>query len=143
MDPDTGYVVAANSYRNLKKEWQAHRKGNDLPHDNVEDWIHEKICAAEPVRCQESVIVGGKVAAEPSYPALMEMGFNFLSSHVKWLRKGAKLAPKEVIERRLATCRSCSYWNESNGRCTKCGCYGKWKVLYATEKCPVRKWVEV
>jgi hypothetical protein len=37
-------------------------------------------------------------------------------------------------------CRQCEFWRPSDGRCSKCNCYGQFKSKLATEHCPVKKW---
>lgn len=42
--------------------------------------------------------------------------------------------------RRLAICRDCEFFDATQGRCMKCGCFGAFKSWLATERCPIGKW---
>lgn len=53
----------------------------------------------------------------------------------------------ELVEKRLESCRSCSYYDNIKIRCKDCGCFlvesiggipGKARI--ATEKCPIHRW---
>ena len=48
------------------------------------------------------------------------------------------LAPKNIIEDRIKTCKACSYLKLN--RCEKCGCYIAVKAGMDVEKCPDGKW---
>ena len=49
-------------------------------------------------------------------------------------------ADKELLESRLAICRTCPFLNVKQMRCKKCGCYMKLKGTLLNAKCPMDKW---
>jgi hypothetical protein len=69
-----------------------------------------------------------------------------LRSAVRWLFGGAwgwlkaalriNRAPRAVVARRLAICRSCPKWNPHSQRCGICGCRAAVKVKLASAVCP-------
>lgn len=145
VDPDTNYQVGSNSYRNLKAQWAAHRKGNDLNHEPkwIEDAIHAQICERDPDYCtgpKPFKQTNGQPSGDPS---LLEMGLGFTRETLKWIRGGAKLATKEQIESRRAICDKCPHWlpnaRMGMGKCKKCGCSAL-KFVYDTSRCPIGKW---
>ena len=46
----------------------------------------------------------------------------------------------EEQDRRLAICHSCEFWDSGQSRCSKCGCFGRFKTWLVSQKCPVDKW---
>jgi hypothetical protein len=50
------------------------------------------------------------------------------------------LAPRDTQLARLETCKACEFFDPDQQRCTKCGCWMKFKVTMSYEKCPVDKW---
>lgn len=48
------------------------------------------------------------------------------------------LAPKNIVENRIATCKQCSQLKLN--RCQSCGCYIVAKAGMDSEKCPEGKW---
>ena len=56
---------------------------------------------------------------------------------------GEVLVAPEVRTRRMAICRSCTYYLSRSGRCTECGCYVTVKARLATEDCPAKLWPSV
>jgi len=56
----------------------------------------------------------------------------------------AAMAELEEVERRLALCRTCSFFRPQDERCAhaKCGCFTQVKVRLAAEQCPATppKW---
>lgn len=49
------------------------------------------------------------------------------------------IASDEVIDKRLATCKSCEYFTRLR-RCKQCGCFMDAKTKIEIAKCPIDKW---
>lgn len=68
------------------------------------------------------------------------------NSMKNWAKSGFKRVKMAELDRRLAICRGCEFWQENGnyslGRCDKCGCT-KYKLYLATESCPIGKWEAV
>lgn len=64
----------------------------------------------------------------------------------RWALSGFPVNEREESDRRIAICRACKFWKENGnlnlGECThpSCGCT-KYKTIFATEKCPIGKWL--
>ena len=43
-------------------------------------------------------------------------------------------------QRRMDMCQVCEFYDKSKHRCTKCGCYMKYKVTFKSSECPIDKW---
>lgn len=48
------------------------------------------------------------------------------------------LLDEESVEKRLATCRACPFYDD--GQCRVCTCLVELKAQLATERCPKGKW---
>lgn len=61
--------------------------------------------------------------------------------NVKSVVSGNPLASdQQEAERRKAICNSCQFFNSTQDRCTKCGCYMAVKVYLKASSCPMNKW---
>jgi hypothetical protein len=80
------------------------------------------------------------------YPSLPEQGKNlakFAFEVVKnAMQSEALFVSDEVKESRLEACRSCEWYDASQGRCKHCGCFLEHKARFALDSCPIDKWVE-
>lgn len=74
------------------------------------------------------------------YPPILEQARNAVVAAGKAVTSGFAHVSKEEQERRLEICYTCEFWDSSQGRCSKCGCFGAFKTWLATQKCPVDKW---
>lgn len=54
---------------------------------------------------------------------------------------GKDRPPSDVMQFRLATCKSCEHRVATN--CSKCGCFVMLKIRVASEECPAGKWGKV
>lgn len=45
-----------------------------------------------------------------------------------------------LAESRLVICRECEHFVHATTQCKKCGCFMKFKALWANSKCPIGKW---
>jgi uncharacterized paraquat-inducible protein A len=46
----------------------------------------------------------------------------------------------EEANKRKSICNSCEFFNKSQERCTKCGCFMAVKVYLKASHCPIGKW---
>jgi hypothetical protein len=80
------------------------------------------------------------------YPSLPEQGKNlakFAFEVVKSaMQSEALFVSDEVREQRLAICRVCSYYDETQVRCKHCGCMLEHKARFALDSCPIDSWRE-
>ena len=80
------------------------------------------------------------------YPSLPEQGKNlakFAFEVVKSaMQSEALFVSDEVREQRLAICRTCSYYDETQVRCKHCGCMLEHKARFALDSCPIDSWRE-
>ena len=78
------------------------------------------------------------------YPSLGEQVKNFGSSFHELVSRAVQgnrlLAPRDTQLARLETCKACEFFDASQERCTKCGCYLRAKVVFSYETCPIDKW---
>lgn len=70
------------------------------------------------------------------------MAANFMLSASNAIRHALKtkkiMAPNQIINSRVATCKACEFMSSS--RCNACGCYIVVKAALDSEKCPKGKW---
>jgi Family of unknown function (DUF6171) len=83
---------------------------------------------------------------KPIYPSLLQQAKNLahaVGNMVESVVHGEPVTvSQEEQDRRLAICHACEKFDHVQGRCTLCGCYGKWKTWVASQKCPIGKWGE-
>jgi len=81
-------------------------------------------------------------AEELKLPGMMEMARNLINDGSKIMSNAIQgnktLVSDEVRNTRWSVCQSCQFLQ--NDRCTKCGCFMKVKVAFATSVCPENKW---
>lgn len=97
-------------------------------------WVNSE----DPVKRSHARFLLGKPKQE--YPSLLEQAKNAVVAAGKAVISGFSHVSKEEQERRLEICYTCEFWDSSQGRCSKCGCFGTFKTWLATQKCPVDKW---
>jgi hypothetical protein len=71
-------------------------------------------------------------------PPLAEQAKNLAKSAWVFLSSGFELAPDDEQERRYDICKSCDYLTQ--GRCSKCGCFMKYKSKIKVVTCPDGRW---
>jgi rRNA maturation endonuclease Nob1 len=80
----------------------------------------------------------------PSYPSTPQMVKNVALSivnNVQSVLQGNNLkSSTDDASKRLSVCKSCSFFDESQERCKKCGCKLAIKTYLKAEKCPIGKW---
>jgi len=47
---------------------------------------------------------------------------------------------KEIMDARLAICKTCEFFKPSTNQCRKCGCFMKLKTRLSNAHCPIGKW---
>ncbi len=77
---------------------------------------------------------------ELEYPSLFQQATNAahaVGSVMASAVRGAPITvPQEEQDRRLAICHACEFWDPTQERCSKCGCFGQWKTWLASQRCP-------
>lgn len=75
-------------------------------------------------------------------PSVTQLGRNFAKAVVNHAADGFRKTPQEIQDVRMATCRSCDFYDQPSGRCRhgNCGCWINRKVSWQSEKCPIGKW---
>lgn len=63
-----------------------------------------------------------------------------VASEVKSVANGKDPIAEEEVERRLRVCGECEFFLTSQKRCSKCGCFMKFKAKLRSQSCPVGKW---
>lgn len=66
---------------------------------------------------------------------------NFLKSLYNYGHSGFVNVSEEKKEERLNICRSCNFFNDTVYQCKLCGCFLQIKTSWASEKCPINKWL--
>lgn len=73
-------------------------------------------------------------------PSLWQQAKNLGKAVVKHAANLFQIAPDSVIEMRKSICDSCDKLNAER-RCSECGCYVDVKTKWASEECPLKKWM--
>lgn len=79
-------------------------------------------------------------------PSLIVKAKNFTNSVINHVSNGMAAVSASVKEERMAICRACPFFNETNPKsptCNKCGCFLDIKTGWASEKCPEGKWLDI
>lgn len=80
------------------------------------------------------------IRGEPALPSAAEMAKNLASAAVSAARDWFRLAPVELVDARLAVCRSCEWFRPRDRRCAKCGCGTSAKASLRSSRCPLGRW---
>jgi hypothetical protein len=149
-DTYTNTYIWGSHYQHLKGKCEDHRRGNNLPFDDVEQMIHNQVCAREPSHvCEEwptSFVSTPNNPIEP--PRIGDMLLSFVTAISQWVSAGMPVTPEAKFKQRLEICRNCfidgqKMWDEQAaagiGRCNRCGCTGI-KLHLETSHCPAGKW---
>jgi hypothetical protein len=78
-----------------------------------------------------------------SLPPTTQLVKNFtkaVASEVKAVIRKAPPISQEERTRRLEICHSCEFFRAEDERCSKCGCFMKYKTAWRSQHCPVGKW---
>ena len=66
---------------------------------------------------------------------------NLTNSTINHAVNGFINVNEKVKQERLDICRSCDKFNSQNTTCNECGCFLNIKTSWASEKCPLDKWL--
>lgn len=103
---------------------------------------HREPAASCPVGKWKEVGWRNRNRPAPEMPPLAEQAANAASALVRvtkaTIRREPVRADLVVIQARQAICEACP--ELVKGKCAKCGCFYKIKILLATEQCPIGKW---
>jgi hypothetical protein len=77
-------------------------------------------------------------------PSIGQQMKNVGNSIVKTVQSVAAGNPLNISDiekdKRLSVCKTCEWYNVSQERCSKCGCFLKVKTYLKAERCPIGKW---
>lgn len=75
------------------------------------------------------------------YPSLQKQGKNLLKTVSDLLNKSKKpFVSDKISKERMEICTRCVYYDVSQIRCKKCGCFLKPKTKFAVNGCPIGAW---
>ncbi len=74
-------------------------------------------------------------------PDLVQKAISVMRASVKHVKSGNKLVSFDQYMLRLATCQTCEVRQDYT--CGKCGCSLTKKASWATQDCPLSKWVKL
>lgn len=132
-DPDDGTVLESVYYNNLLGKAKEYRRANNYPiGQNFNDQFEQIVCASNPEACIEF-----------DEPGPLARSKSLMKALANWTASGFKLRSQEEIDRVMAICRECNFYDGESGIlkvvCKVCKCSRK-KTAIATEHCPVGKW---
>jgi hypothetical protein len=86
---------------------------------------------------------GPYVRCDPDLPPPVAMAANLAKAAgaeaVAHMQGLPAPAPEEIASR-LAICETCDHFRASDERCSKCGCFLKFKTAWRSQHCPIGKW---
>jgi Family of unknown function (DUF6171) len=79
---------------------------------------------------------------KPPIPSKLTMARNAITAAGQAAKSGFKKVSAEEKARRLAICQGCEFLvkGPKGERCSKCGCFVKWKTALEAWHCPINKW---
>ena len=80
-----------------------------------------------------------KEVKPPAYPSLGRQARN-LAQTAGQIARNPRVASSELYEERMKVCRACTFFDEEQVRCRKCGCRLKGKAKFEGAHCPIKKW---
>lgn len=84
--------------------------------------------------------IDAECAAKKKSPSLFKKGVNFVWATLKHAATGFQRAPEDVYKQRLLTCEACDRLSTER-ECLECGCAVDIKASWASQECPLRKWL--
>lgn len=111
--------------KRLMESWL--REGNELQKSHA----RQRLAKPDLIECEAE--------ANP-YPSLVQQAKNASVAFGSAVASGFAHVDQAEQNRRLAICHACDVFDTKQGRCSKCGCFTKWKTWLATQKCPIGKW---
>lgn len=77
----------------------------------------------------------------PVLPSKLAMARSAVGAGAQIVRHGLKKVSDEEKGRRLSVCEACEFLvRGKSDRCSKCGCFVKWKTALESWHCPIGKW---
>lgn len=81
-----------------------------------------------------------KNMAKAQNPSLLQQMGNAVVAGIKYALNGFKNVEEEEIKRRMEICQQCPFYDKEQNKCSKCGCFMKFKSMMESEHCPIGKW---
>tara|TARA_R110000751_G_scaffold265734_1_gene364810 strand:- start:28 stop:393 length:366 start_codon:yes stop_codon:yes gene_type:complete len=79
---------------------------------------------------------------ENKEPNIVQKAKNLTKAAGKYAGSGFKNVSEEQQKERMEICKGCEFYkSDGNPTCGKCGCFLKAKVAWASESCPIGKWM--
>jgi len=93
---------------------------------------------------QNARIAKLQASNKPAMPSVGAMARSVAESMARNVQSVAAGNPLRLSEdqanARLEICKTCEFFNATQSRCTKCGCFMAVKTYLKAERCPVGKW---
>ena len=75
-------------------------------------------------------------------PSIVQKAKNVTKAAAKYAGSGFKNVSEERQKERMEICKKCEFYQaDGNPTCAKCGCFLKVKTAWASESCPIGKWM--
>lgn len=72
---------------------------------------------------------------------VFQKAVNFVKSISRYVASGLVRVDDATLVQRLSICESCDRFKRENRTCLECGCYMDIKASWASEECPLKKWL--
>lgn len=76
-------------------------------------------------------------------PSILTQALSFGKAVLKHIADGFRNVSDEVYKERVKICEGCDKFSQEARRCLECGCYVDTKASWASEECPLKKWLKV
>lgn len=78
----------------------------------------------------------------PDFWEQMKSFAEFTGKQVKQVSNnpGSLFVETEIQQKRIDICNTCAFFDKSQNRCRKCGCYMNVKVKFKSVQCPMKFW---
>lgn len=74
--------------------------------------------------------------------SIFEQLVSLTKATIEQVRAGMPIATQEVQDERAKICSECPLLDSVQYRCNSCGCWLRYKLPWATSKCPEGNWGE-
>lgn len=87
----------------------------------------------------------GPGQSRPDEPGLLRKAANYGKAVAKHVATGRKIVNEEMYQERLEICRGCPSLDQEKMVCREktCGCFVETKARWASQQCPLGKWLPV
>lgn len=75
-------------------------------------------------------------------PSIVTQLLSLTKTMLTQVKAGCPVATEETQKERAKICEECPLFIREDFRCGSCFCYLKYKIAWATSKCPEDKWGE-